>query len=181
MAELMFGLGQTKKKKDTEAKIKQTKDQLKDVKITDTVETSARKEQFDRDKGYAATARQTKKDLKDVKITESVETNARKEQFDRDKDYAATARQTKKDLKDVKITDTVEGDVRKEQHTREQKWKETGRDNLKKNNQFDMVSVESVFRRLPPVSQVIRLVFSLISVSSGEISVWRWRRSTSSR
>ena len=104
MAELMFGLGQTKKKKDTEAKIKQTKDQLKDVKITDTVETSARKEQFDRDKGYAATARQTKKDLKDVKITDTVESDVRKEQHTREQKWKQDGRENlKKNNKYVKL------------------------------------------------------------------------------
>jgi hypothetical protein len=35
MAELMFGLGQTKKKKETEAKVRTTKANLKDVTITE--------------------------------------------------------------------------------------------------------------------------------------------------
>ena len=114
MAELMFGLGQTKKKKDTEAKIKQTKDQLKDVKITDTVETSARKEQFDRDKGYAATARQTKKDLKDVKITDTVESDVRKEQHTREQKWKQDGRENlKKNNKYVKLCTLLASRVRK--------------------------------------------------------------------
>eukprot|EP00537_Pseudo-nitzschia_pungens_P011667 CAMPEP_0172386118 /NCGR_PEP_ID=MMETSP1061-20121228/3716_1 /TAXON_ID=37318 /ORGANISM="Pseudo-nitzschia pungens, Strain cf. pungens" /LENGTH=39 /DNA_ID= /DNA_START= /DNA_END= /DNA_ORIENTATION= len=39
MAELMFGLGQTKKKKESEAKVRNTKTNLRDVNITETVET----------------------------------------------------------------------------------------------------------------------------------------------
>jgi hypothetical protein len=35
MAELMFGLGQTKKKKETEQKVRTTKANLKDVTITE--------------------------------------------------------------------------------------------------------------------------------------------------
>lgn len=37
-----FGLGQTKKKKETEAKVRTTKATLKDVTITETVEGSVR-------------------------------------------------------------------------------------------------------------------------------------------
>mmetsp|Transcript_7681 Transcript_7681/g.13526 ORF Transcript_7681/g.13526 Transcript_7681/m.13526 type:complete len:161 (+) Transcript_7681:135-617(+) len=49
MAELMFGLGQTKKKKETEAKVKQTKTNLKDVTITETVESNVRSDQWGRE------------------------------------------------------------------------------------------------------------------------------------
>jgi len=50
MAELMFGLGQTKKKKESAAKVRTTKANLKDVTITETVVGNARAEQFDREK-----------------------------------------------------------------------------------------------------------------------------------
>jgi hypothetical protein len=38
MADMMFALGQTKKKKNEENKVRQTKKDLKDVNITDTIE-----------------------------------------------------------------------------------------------------------------------------------------------
>eukprot|EP00529_Nitzschia_sp_RCC80_P042287 CAMPEP_0113481912 /NCGR_PEP_ID=MMETSP0014_2-20120614/22651_1 /TAXON_ID=2857 /ORGANISM="Nitzschia sp." /LENGTH=125 /DNA_ID=CAMNT_0000375419 /DNA_START=156 /DNA_END=533 /DNA_ORIENTATION=- /assembly_acc=CAM_ASM_000159 len=57
MAELMFGLNQTKKKKATEAKITETKKSLKDVNITDTVEKEVRKEQHERDQKWKKTGR----------------------------------------------------------------------------------------------------------------------------
>jgi hypothetical protein len=57
MAELMFGLNQTKKKKATEAQIKQTKASLKDVVITDTVEKEVRKEQHEREQKWKKTGR----------------------------------------------------------------------------------------------------------------------------
>ena len=73
MAELMFGLGQTKKKKESEAKIKYTKASLKDVTITETVESNARSEQHGRDQKYKEAQRETKKNLKDVTQEESGE------------------------------------------------------------------------------------------------------------
>jgi hypothetical protein len=38
MADMMFALGQTKKKKNEENKVRQTKKDLKDVNITNTIE-----------------------------------------------------------------------------------------------------------------------------------------------
>jgi hypothetical protein len=49
MAELMFGLGQTKKKKETEQKVRTTKEALKDVVITETVESNVRSDQHGRE------------------------------------------------------------------------------------------------------------------------------------
>ena len=49
MAELMFGLGQTKKKKETEQKVRTTKASLKDVTITETVESNVRSDQHGRE------------------------------------------------------------------------------------------------------------------------------------
>jgi hypothetical protein len=49
MAELMFGLGQTKKKKETEQKVRYTKATLKDVSITETVESNVRADQHGRE------------------------------------------------------------------------------------------------------------------------------------
>eukprot|EP00538_Stauroneis_constricta_P013784 CAMPEP_0119545678 /NCGR_PEP_ID=MMETSP1352-20130426/360_1 /TAXON_ID=265584 /ORGANISM="Stauroneis constricta, Strain CCMP1120" /LENGTH=141 /DNA_ID=CAMNT_0007590257 /DNA_START=1493 /DNA_END=1918 /DNA_ORIENTATION=+ len=57
MAEMMFALGQTKKKKTEETKVRKTKADLKDVVITDTIEKGIRKEQFDRDQKWKATGR----------------------------------------------------------------------------------------------------------------------------
>ena len=95
MAELMFGLGQTKKKKETEKKVNQTKAQLKDVTITDTVEGSVRKDQHNREKDEKATRTQTKANLKDVTITDTVEGEVRKEQHNQEKDWKATGKQQK--------------------------------------------------------------------------------------
>jgi hypothetical protein len=57
MADMMFALGQTKKKKKEENKVRQTKSELKDVTITDTIEKDIRKEHHDRDQKWKATGR----------------------------------------------------------------------------------------------------------------------------
>ncbi|KAG7354724.1 hypothetical protein IV203_004080 [Nitzschia inconspicua] len=57
MAELMFGLSQTKKKKNEEAKVRTTKNSLKDVNITDTIEKEVRKEQHQREQTWKQTGR----------------------------------------------------------------------------------------------------------------------------
>eukprot|EP00980_Cylindrotheca_fusiformis_P011848 scaffold2817_cov130-Cylindrotheca_fusiformis.AAC.3 len=57
MADMMFALGQTKKKKKEENKVRQTKQELKDVNITDTIEKDIRKEQHDREQKWKATGR----------------------------------------------------------------------------------------------------------------------------
>jgi hypothetical protein len=57
MAELMFGLSQTKKKKNEEAKVRITKSSLKDVNITDTIEKEVRKEQHQREQTWKKTGR----------------------------------------------------------------------------------------------------------------------------
>jgi len=138
MAELMFGLGQTKKKKQTEAKVRNTKATLKDVTITETVESNVRSDQHDREKNEKAVRNATRGQLKDVTITETVETNYRAEQFGRDKDDKNVRAETKTNLRDVTITDTVESDVRNEQHARDKDWKETGKQQKAANTNFDM-------------------------------------------
>jgi len=92
MAELMFGLGQTKKKKETEAKIKNTKAHLKDVTITETVESNVRSDQHDRDQKYKEIKRETKKNLKDVTQEETGEMAIRKQQAEREKQWKQTGR-----------------------------------------------------------------------------------------
>lgn len=97
MAELMFGLGQTKKKKETEAKITQTK---KDTwkyqgRPDEGVESQIRSQQHNREKDEKATRVQTKKDMKDVVITDTVEGDVRKEQHGREKDWKAAGKQNK--------------------------------------------------------------------------------------
>mmetsp|Transcript_45935 Transcript_45935/g.70308 ORF Transcript_45935/g.70308 Transcript_45935/m.70308 type:complete len:121 (+) Transcript_45935:124-486(+) len=57
MADMMFALGQTKKKKKEENKVRTTKSELKNVTITDTVEKDIRKEQHDREQKWKATGR----------------------------------------------------------------------------------------------------------------------------
>jgi hypothetical protein len=92
MAELMFGLGQTKKKKESEAKIKYTKAHLKDVTITETMESNVRSDQHDRDQKYKETKRRTKKNLKDVTQEETGEMAIRKQHADREKRWKQTGR-----------------------------------------------------------------------------------------
>ena len=53
----MFALGQTKKKKTEENKVRTTKSELKNVNITDTVEKEVRKEQHEREKNWKKTGR----------------------------------------------------------------------------------------------------------------------------
>ncbi|NCP78860.1 MAG: hypothetical protein GW833_06870 [Desulfuromonadales bacterium] len=60
----MFSLGQTKGKKKTAAMVKDTKDKLKDVQITETVESGIRKDHHTRDIQHKVTARdQIKKNM----------------------------------------------------------------------------------------------------------------------
>jgi hypothetical protein len=61
MAELMFGLNQTKKKKVEEQKVRTTKANLKDVQITDTMEKEIRKDHHTRDQKWKETGRNQKK------------------------------------------------------------------------------------------------------------------------
>lgn len=138
MAELMFGLGQTKKKKEASAKVRNTKAHMKDVTITETVESNSRADQHFREKDEKATRTHTKEQLRDVNITETVETNSRAQQFGREKDEKNVRTETKTNLRDVTITDTVESDVRNKQHNREKEWKETGKQQKQSNTSFDM-------------------------------------------
>ena len=140
MAELMFGLGQTKKKKETERKIVANKkaQQRYEGRPDEDVEAVQRKEHFTRDQGMKQTERDTKKSNMDVTVTETVEGNVRADQFGREKDEKATRVKTKTDLRDVVITDTVESEVRKEQHGRDQDWKATGKAQKEENTNFDM-------------------------------------------
>lgn len=61
MAELMFGLSQTKKKKSEEAKVRTTKSSLKDVNITDTIEKEVRKEHHQREQTWKQMGREQMK------------------------------------------------------------------------------------------------------------------------
>ena len=88
----MFSLGQTKGKKKTEAKVKATKDKLKDVKITDTVEGDIRKDQHNREIKYKETGRNQIKENMNVTVTDTVESGIRKEQHTREIKYKETGR-----------------------------------------------------------------------------------------
>jgi len=96
MAELMFGLGQTKKKKESEAKVRNTKATLKDVTITETVESNVRADQHGREKDEKALRNETRTNLRDVTITDTVESDVRKDQHLRDKEWKETGKQQKK-------------------------------------------------------------------------------------
>jgi len=136
----MFGLGQTKKKKETEQKVLGYKkaQQVYTGRPDEDVEAVQRKEHFSRDQGMKQTARATVKDNANVLVTETMEGNVRKDQFSREQQEKAVRIQTKKDNQDVLITDTVESEVRKEQFSRDQGWKETGRQQKSANTNFDM-------------------------------------------
>lgn len=136
----MFGLGQTKKKKETQKKIIGYKkaQQHYEGRPDEDVEAVQRKQHFNRDQGMKQTQRATKKANMDVLVTETVETNVRGAQFARENKEKAARMQTKTNLRDVTITDTVEGGIRKEQHGREKNWKETGKKQRNANTNFDM-------------------------------------------
>lgn len=136
----MFGMGQTKKKKETEKKVLGFKkaQQVYTGRPDEDVEAVQRKEHFSRDQGMKQTARTTVKDNANILITETVEGNVRKDQFSREQQEKAVRVQTKKENQDVLITDTVESEVRKEQFSRDQGWKETGRQQKTANTNFDM-------------------------------------------
>jgi hypothetical protein len=94
MAELMFGLGQTKKKKAEEAKIKQVKAEEWNYKgkIDQDGQFLERKAKAESAKQYKATQRDTKAHLKDVTQGEDGEMAIRKQQNNREKDWKATGR-----------------------------------------------------------------------------------------
>ena len=77
---------------ETEAKIKFTKDGLKDVTITETVESNVRSDQHDRDQKYKEAKRQTISNLKDVTQEETGEMAIRKQQANREKEWKQTGR-----------------------------------------------------------------------------------------
>jgi len=98
MAELMFGLGQTKKKKETEQKITQTKkDSWKyQGRPDEAVESQIRNQHHTRDKDEKNTRTQTKTNLRDVNMAmDTVESEVRKEQHNREKNWKATGKQQK--------------------------------------------------------------------------------------
>jgi hypothetical protein len=92
MADLMFSLGQTKGKKKTEKKVKETKDKLKDVTITETVESVIRGEQHNREIQHKETARNQIKENMNVTVTDTVEGDIRKEHNTREIKHKETAR-----------------------------------------------------------------------------------------
>jgi hypothetical protein len=92
MADLMFSLGQTKGNKKESDKVRQTKASLKDVKITDTVESGIRKEHHTREIQSKETARNQIKENMNVTVTDTVESGIRKEQFSREQNWKATGR-----------------------------------------------------------------------------------------
>lgn len=98
MAELMFGLGQTKKKKETEAKITQTKKDTWQYQGNpdEAVEHAVRKQQHNQEKSWKSTKTETKTSLRDVNMAvETVEGAVRKDQHAREKDWKATGKQQK--------------------------------------------------------------------------------------
>ena len=128
-----------KEKEAVKAKERQEKAALKDVLITDTAESSIRKEQHQREQGWKQTGRETKSNLKDVNMaTACFENEIRKEQHEREKQWKQTGRDTKSNLKDVVITESAETNIRKEQHSREQEYKQTGRNTKTDLKDFNM-------------------------------------------
>lgn len=94
MAELMFGLGQTKKKKETEAKVRQTKAEEWNYKgrIDQDGMILERKEKAEKEKAWKEAQRDTRSKLKDVTQEEDGEMAIRKEQFQRDNKWKETKR-----------------------------------------------------------------------------------------
>lgn len=97
MAELMFGLGQTKKKKEAEAKVTQTKKNIYKYqgRPDEAVESQIRAQQHSREKSEKATRLQTKTNLRDVTITDTIESEVRKEQHGREKDWKEKGKKQK--------------------------------------------------------------------------------------
>jgi hypothetical protein len=93
MADMMFALGQTKKKKTEENKVRQTKSELKDVTITETVEKSIRNEQHTREQKWKSDGRDQIKANANVTITDTVEKSVRSEQHSRDQKWKSDGRE----------------------------------------------------------------------------------------
>lgn len=94
MAELMFGLGQTKKKKETEAKVRKTKAEEWNYKgrIDQDGTYLERKEKAKQVEDWKETQRDTKAQLKDVTQEEDGLAKVRKAQFNRDQQWKETGR-----------------------------------------------------------------------------------------
>ena len=90
----MFGLGQTKKKKATENKIRETKAEEWNYKgrIDQDGMILERKEKANADKQYKEAQRETKNNLKDVTQEEDGEMAIRKQQHSRDQQWKETGR-----------------------------------------------------------------------------------------
>ena len=84
-------------RKNEKATRTNTKKNLKDVNIVETVETNVRAEQFQSEKNDKSTRTETKTNLKDVLITDTCESDVRKEQHNREKNWTQTGRQQKQD------------------------------------------------------------------------------------
>jgi hypothetical protein len=92
MADMMFALGQTKKKKTEENKVRQTKSELKDVNISETVEKSIRSEQHNREQKWKSDGRDQIKANANVTITDTVEKAVRSEQHSREQKWKSDGR-----------------------------------------------------------------------------------------
>lgn len=91
-------MGQTKAKKETNTKIKKTKDETWNYKgrIDQDGTFLERKEKSNQSKSWVEKQRETKKNLKDVTQEESGLESVRKEQHNRDQNWKETGRQQKK-------------------------------------------------------------------------------------
>ena len=94
----MFGLGQTKAKKETQQKITQTKKETwrYQGRPDEAVESQVRAAQHHREQAEKQTRVQTKTNLRDVNMAmDTVESEVRKEQHLREQHWKATGKQQK--------------------------------------------------------------------------------------
>ena len=100
MAELMFGLGQTKKIKAEKSKVRQTKKDTWQYEGNpdEAVESQIRAQQHHREKDEKQLRTDTKVNLRDVNMAmDTVESEVRKEQHQREKNWKETGRHQKED------------------------------------------------------------------------------------
>mmetsp|Transcript_124373 Transcript_124373/g.359622 ORF Transcript_124373/g.359622 Transcript_124373/m.359622 type:complete len:125 (+) Transcript_124373:94-468(+) len=111
MADMMFALGQTKKKKNEENKVRQTKSSLKEVNITDTIEKEIRKEQHSREQKWKATGRdQIKKNTNFDMARSLFGGGAAPAQHDDEEEEDDEVEQAAEDVKRLAVDDEEEAD-----------------------------------------------------------------------
>jgi hypothetical protein len=121
MAELMFGLSQTKKKKNEENKVRSYKATLKDVNITTTIEKEVRKEQHDREQKWKATGREQIKKNTNFDMARSLFGGGGPAPA-RDDDEEDEVEEVTQELGNTQLDEEEDNEVEEEDHQEEEEY-----------------------------------------------------------